>query len=370
MSVYPGDIDDFTRKVDNQDTILANDVNELQVAIEHVETELGKDPAGTFTDVVSRLDDMDDQIADMTIQDTNVNLSDGNVGSHSTLEEHVKDVTIHSDLDALAYNYQQMMEKTLDQILRGVLTSGYPLNSADTNTTSSFPMDSGDVAFCFPASNPSSSGYNWFMVTGSSSSLASTGSLRLNDEAVAPVFSDSSRITKLQPLDVYIEGDMAEVEFEEGNLVFAHPEAYPSTSSYSWFMATADASTGSEIRLNDETSTPVFADDSHVSVFEQTYSEVANPSSTMMKQGDLVFCYPTANPAGTGYGWHIVTYASGSVFYLDGESSSPTFATGSTLSKYIVTQTAACDDASMPIRQGDLVYCYSIPRKSVMKSCS
>lgn len=363
MSNYPGGIDSFTSKVDNQDTILANDINELQEAIENVETELGTDPAGEFSDVAERLDDIDDQIEDITVQDTNVNLSDGNMGDHDTLEEHVKDTSIHGDLDALAYNYPQMLDKTLDQLQRGVLTSAYPLNTASIDATYGFPLEEGDVVYCYPVSNPSSSCYDWFMVTTYGTNLASTSSLRLNNEDAAPLFADNSRITRLQPIETFPEDETEEIEMETGSLVFAHPTENPSSSSYDWLMATADASGSSEIELNDEDNYASFATDSPVSVFEPTDTAPASDSSMPIALGDIVFCYPSSNPSGDDYDWHIVTASSsagvaGANLRLDGEPGAPVFS-GSQFSKFIVTGTAPCNDTSMPINQGDLAFCYT-----------
>lgn len=52
---YPSTLDNFTAKVDDVDDVMAQDVNELQTAVEAIETELGTDPAGTVTDVKTRL---------------------------------------------------------------------------------------------------------------------------------------------------------------------------------------------------------------------------------------------------------------------------------------------------------------------------
>lgn len=52
---YPASIDEFTPKTDDVDDVMAADVNELQTAIEAIETELGTDPAGSCTDVTTRL---------------------------------------------------------------------------------------------------------------------------------------------------------------------------------------------------------------------------------------------------------------------------------------------------------------------------
>lgn len=52
---YPATIDTYTPKVDNVDQVLAADVNVIYTAIEAIETELGTDPAGSLTDVKTRL---------------------------------------------------------------------------------------------------------------------------------------------------------------------------------------------------------------------------------------------------------------------------------------------------------------------------
>jgi hypothetical protein len=55
MSSFPASLDNFTSLVDTVDDMEAVNVNELQDAIEAIETELGTDPAGTATDVKTRL---------------------------------------------------------------------------------------------------------------------------------------------------------------------------------------------------------------------------------------------------------------------------------------------------------------------------
>lgn len=52
---YPSTIDSFLAKVDDVDDVMAQDINELQTAVEAIETELGTDPAGSLTDVKTRL---------------------------------------------------------------------------------------------------------------------------------------------------------------------------------------------------------------------------------------------------------------------------------------------------------------------------
>jgi len=52
---YPGDIDSFAVKTDNVTDVMAADVNDLQDAVEAIETELGSDPAGSAADVKTRL---------------------------------------------------------------------------------------------------------------------------------------------------------------------------------------------------------------------------------------------------------------------------------------------------------------------------
>lgn len=53
---YPASIDNFTHKVDGVDSVMAVDVNELQDAIENIETELGTNVAGVQTNLKTRLD--------------------------------------------------------------------------------------------------------------------------------------------------------------------------------------------------------------------------------------------------------------------------------------------------------------------------
>lgn len=52
---YPASLDSFTTKVDGVDTYYAAHVNDIQTAIVNVETELGTDPAGSATDLTTRL---------------------------------------------------------------------------------------------------------------------------------------------------------------------------------------------------------------------------------------------------------------------------------------------------------------------------
>jgi hypothetical protein len=360
MSAYPGGIDQFSRKTDNVDTILANDINELQSSIESVETELGTDPSGSFTTVKARLDDLDSQLDNITVIDSNVNLSEGNVGDNSTLEEHVKDVAIHGNTDVIACNYQKMLEATMDQALRGVLASGYPLNSASVDITTAFPLETGDIVFCYPSSNPSASGYGWHIVTTGCESLTD-GQLRLDGSASAPSFADSSRITKLKPFETFAADFSGEIELEAGSFIFAYPTSNPAASSYGWFMATASASSVSEIRLNDETSAPVFAAGSRISVFESSASAVSTDTGLQITAGDIVFCYPSSNPTSSGYGWHLVTAGtttgvSGTDLRLDNSASAPVF-TGTRFSKFPVTGTALVTDTSLPLNQGELAFC-------------
>lgn len=52
---YPATLDSFSVKTDSVDDVLADDVNALQVAVVAIETELGTDPAGSLTDLATRL---------------------------------------------------------------------------------------------------------------------------------------------------------------------------------------------------------------------------------------------------------------------------------------------------------------------------
>jgi hypothetical protein len=52
---YPGALDSYSDKTDSVDDVMAADVNNLQDAVVAIQTELGTDPAGTLTDVATRL---------------------------------------------------------------------------------------------------------------------------------------------------------------------------------------------------------------------------------------------------------------------------------------------------------------------------
>jgi hypothetical protein len=52
---YPDAIDTYAAKVDGVTDVMASHINDLQDAVEAIETELGTDPAGSFTDVKTRL---------------------------------------------------------------------------------------------------------------------------------------------------------------------------------------------------------------------------------------------------------------------------------------------------------------------------
>jgi len=54
-SAYPGAVDTFTANTDDVDDVIAADVNELQEGVVATQTELGTDPAGSCTDVKTRL---------------------------------------------------------------------------------------------------------------------------------------------------------------------------------------------------------------------------------------------------------------------------------------------------------------------------
>jgi len=59
MSDYPGAIDSFITKVDNEDYVLADHVNLLQSAMDAVQSTLGTDPQGAAIDVKTRIGDID-----------------------------------------------------------------------------------------------------------------------------------------------------------------------------------------------------------------------------------------------------------------------------------------------------------------------
>lgn len=69
-SVYPGSIDDFGTVENNIDYVEAKHINQLNDAIGKIETELGTNPSGTYSDVKTRLD----QIALVNLADCQVSL--------------------------------------------------------------------------------------------------------------------------------------------------------------------------------------------------------------------------------------------------------------------------------------------------------
>ncbi len=52
---YPGSIKSFTTKTNNVDTVDAAHINDLQDEVEAIQTELGADVAGDYSDLVTRL---------------------------------------------------------------------------------------------------------------------------------------------------------------------------------------------------------------------------------------------------------------------------------------------------------------------------
>jgi hypothetical protein len=68
---FPGAIKSFTPKVDDVDDVMAVDVNEVDDEIAAIETELGTDPAGTCTDVKTRLLRTISTAGDLTLANVN-----------------------------------------------------------------------------------------------------------------------------------------------------------------------------------------------------------------------------------------------------------------------------------------------------------
>jgi len=52
---YPDGIDSYTEKTDGVDTASASHINDLQDAVEAIETELGTNPKGSFTNVADAI---------------------------------------------------------------------------------------------------------------------------------------------------------------------------------------------------------------------------------------------------------------------------------------------------------------------------
>ena len=67
--MFPSTLDNFTPKTDNTDDVLANDVNELQTAIESLETKVGVDNSADASS-------LDKKVSDLETNNTGVNTGD------------------------------------------------------------------------------------------------------------------------------------------------------------------------------------------------------------------------------------------------------------------------------------------------------
>jgi len=116
---YPTAIDTFTTWEDDIDNILALTVNDIADQLVAVQTELGTDPAGTLTNLKSRLavsinndgtlktDTVDtDQLAADSVNETHIDLGNGaNQVDHNTLGFQKKTVTVSAVNGEYAFDF-------------------------------------------------------------------------------------------------------------------------------------------------------------------------------------------------------------------------------------------------------------------------
>lgn len=116
---YPASLDTFATWQDDIDNILAVIVNDVQEQIIAIETELGTDPAGSLTDVKTRLavsiendgtlkaDTVDtSQLVDDAVGEAEIDLGTGaNQVNHDTLGFQKKSITVSSTAGTYAFDF-------------------------------------------------------------------------------------------------------------------------------------------------------------------------------------------------------------------------------------------------------------------------
>jgi len=73
---YPDGIDSYTEKTDGVDTVSASHINDIQDAIEAIETELGTDPKGSFSNVADAISHKLNKTGDTLEGDLNFDLNE------------------------------------------------------------------------------------------------------------------------------------------------------------------------------------------------------------------------------------------------------------------------------------------------------
>ena len=373
---YPGNIDSYTDKVNNQDTIIAAHVNNLQDAIVAIETELGTNPSGEHDTVKEYIESVEDSVNELIeeftlpIGDTDISLSAGNMGCHSTLAEHVCDSSIHRTVSSSSLtprNFPEDIDTTLDQLFRGVLSTGNGMVTVPSSDAS-LKLNTGDIIYCFPESNPSTSGYGWHIIT-----MEGTGpsheNLRIDNETGQPSFASGSQVSRIVP-DKTADVENGSLLLSAGDLAFCYATANPTGSEYDWRIVTTGATgvSSSALRLNGETTAPVFLSGSYLSVVSPGYTMAYDDSSNALTQGDLLFCITESYPSSSQYDWHIVTTggigADDDDLRLDDESSAPVFSTNSRISGLRPGSTALVDNTSLCLTKGDIAFCHTTENPS------
>lgn len=199
-------------------------------------------------------------------------------------------------------------------------TPGATVLHSDNTTT----LNAGDLAFCMLEGQ----GYAWHLVTAAGTAVSST--LRLDDAPAPPAFVNNSRISRFVPAATAAVTDVA-MSLAAGDMVFCYTLSAPGSDEYQYHMVTTGATgvSSSSLRLNDSASAPVFATGSRLSKLTNT-SALVTDGALVLAAGDFSFATPTRNPAGEGYGWHLVTTGatgvSSSALRLDNSSSDILFA--------------------------------------------
>ena len=373
---YPGNIDSYTSKVDNQDTIIAAHVNDLQDAVVAIETELGTNPSGDHDTVKEYIESVEESVEELIeeftlpISDADISLSPGNIGCHSTLAEHVTDSSIHRTVSSSSLtprNYPEDVDTTLDELFRGTLSTGNGMATTPVSDTT-LELYTGDIVFCYPDSNPSGTGYDWHIVT-----MEGTGpsheNLRLDNETDKPVFVSGSQVSRIVP-DKTANVENGSLLLSAGDVAFCNTTANPSGSEYDWHIVTTGATgvSSSALRLNNEGASPTFVSGSYLSAISPDYTMAYDDSSTSLNEGDLIYCLTTSSPSSSQYNWHIVTTggigADDEDLRLDDEASAPVFSSSSRISGIRPGSSALVDDTSLCLTKGDIVFCHTTENPS------
>lgn len=225
--------------------------------------------------------------------------------------------------------------------------------------TDTLDLAEGDVVLCAVSAHPSGpKDYSWHMVTAGTAVLPTD--LRLDDADAYPAFAPGSRISKFAEVMSNATVDDTGLVLAAGDLVFCRLRG----EGYAWHLVTTGATgvSSTALRLDGAPAAPEFEDGSLLSMFGT--DDVLVGGSMTIDSGDLLFCFPTEEPATTGYAWHVATTGasvggpSDPSLRLDGSQSPPTFAAGSRVARMAPQGTDLVSNVSMALAAGDLVFCH------------